>query len=384
MIEEPRRVYLDNASTTPIAPEVIEEMMPYFATYYGNPSSIHSHGRKAKSALEQARKTIAQCMGVTPAEIIFTSGGTEADNMALRLAVQNLGVKHIITSPIEHHAVLNTAIDLQINGLVSVHLLTIDEKGNVDLSQLPSLLQSYPNALVSLMHANNEIGNIIDLMEVAHICQQHNAFFHSDTVQTMGNLPLDFSQLNVDFAVGAAHKFNGPKGVGFLYVNKRCKLTSFITGGGQERSHRAGTENLPGIVGMAKALQLACDELELKATKLSHLKKELISGVLAQIPGAHVNGDPDNSLFTVANIAFPPVIPQDIFLFQLDLKGISISGGSACSSGSAKMSHVLSHLPGFDKHNHIRFSFGKYSQLDDVHFVIQVLKDLYAGVVNVG
>jgi cysteine desulfurase len=376
MEKEIRRVYLDNAATTPMDPKVFDAMEPILRTYYGNPSSIHSHGRKAKNALELARKSMAQLLSISPSELVFTSGGTEADNMVLRMAVKNLGVQHIISSPIEHHAVLNTLHELGEEQKTKIHFLQVDAQGNIDTAELESLLIQYPNALVSLMHGNNEIGNLIDLVEIGSLCKKYNALFHTDTVQTMGHYALDLTALPVDFAVGSAHKFNGPKGVGFLYVSKSCKLHPFITGGGQERGLRAGTENMAGIVGMAKALEISIEEMETKKQKIEYLK-ETFKNKLTEIDASITfNGNLNNSLYTVLNVSFPQWLPSDLFLFQLDILGISASGGSACSSGASKGSHVLASIGADSNKNHVRFSFGKFNQLDDIEFAIAQLKSL--------
>jgi len=377
-----RRVYLDNAASTQIDVRVLDAMDPMLREYYGNPSSIHAHGRKAKNALELSRKTIANLLNVTPSEIIFTSGGTEADNMALRMSVKCLGVTNIISSPIEHHAVLHTLEELQAEGKITLDLLSVDNKGRINLTELEEKLKAKPNTLVSLMHGNNEIGNLNDLEAIGNLCKTNNAYFHSDTVQTMGHYPLNLGNLPIDFAVGSAHKFNGPKGVGFIYASKQCKIKPFMTGGGQERGMRAGTENIAGIVGMTKALELSILEVESKRQKVEFIKQNLKEALLTDIEGIEFNGDQENSLYTVLNVSFPAVMASDLFLFQLDLHGISASGGSACSSGSSQGSHVIKTIGGNPSRNHIRFSFGKFNQLDDVLFLREQLKKIFSSQVR--
>lgn len=376
MEKEIRRVYFDNAATTPLDPKVFDAMEPILRTYYGNPSSIHSHGRKAKNALEMARKSMASLLSIHPSELVFTSGGTEADNMVLRMSVKNLGIKNIISSPIEHHAVLNTIHELKNDNAISAHFLKVDEKGDISLEELELLLQNNPQTLVSLMHGNNEIGNLNNLEAIGNLCHKYKALFHTDTVQTMGHYNIKLNELPVDFAVGSAHKFNGPKGVGFLYVSNKCKLHPFITGGGQERGLRAGTENIAGIVGMAKAFELSFEEMESKSQKLHYLKETFKAKLATLDPRISFNGNTENSLYTVLNVAFPQWLPSDLFLFQLDILGISASGGSACSSGASKGSHVLASIGADTNKNHVRFSFGKFNQLDDVDFAIVQLQGL--------
>ncbi len=372
------KIYFDNAATTPLDSEVFEAMLPILKDDFGNPSSSHSHGRKVKAQLEISRKSIASLLNVTPGEIIFTSGGTEADNMALRSSVESLGVKHIITSPLEHHAVLHTAEELSEKGKIELHLVSLTENGHIDLNSLENLLKLHSNVLVSLMHANNEIGNLLDIEKVSNLCKQYNSYFHCDTVQTMGHYVFDFQKLGIDFAVGAAHKFNGPKGVGFLYVNKRLKIQPLITGGAQERELRGGTENVYGIVGMAKALEICYRDLEKKQTHIKALKKYIIEKVKSELPEICFNGDPEgNSLYTVLSLAFPPSVANEMLLFNFDLHGISVSGGSACSSGSNAGSHVIRAL---NKHLDcapVRFSFGKYNTIEEADQVLAFVKSMF-------
>jgi cysteine desulfurase len=381
-----QRIYFDNAATTPIDPKVWETMQPLFLDYYGNPSSIHTHGRKVKGVIEQSRKTIASLLNVSPAEITFTSGGTEADNIVLRLAVKELGVKHIISSPIEHHAVLNTILDLQECDGTKAHFLKIDHQGNINIDELDNLLSSLKGqkVLVSLMHANNEIGTLYDINEIGYICRKHQALFHSDTVQTMGHYEMDLSKLPVDYVVASAHKFNGPKGVGFYYARKTSKLNgSLITGGGQERGYRAGTENIYGIVGLAKALEISINELETKQRRIQNIKEKAIAMLKSNFEGISINGNTENSLYTVLNVSFPSIMASELFLFQLDIHGISVSGGSACSSGAAKGSHVLEAIKADESKNHVRFSFGKFNTTEEVDYLIEQLNRIFEKVKQV-
>ena len=372
------KVYLDNAATTPLDPEVIEAMLPVMRNDFGNPSSSHAFGRKVKAHIETSRKTIAKLLNVSPAEIIFTSGGTEADNTAIRSSVELMGVRHIITSPIEHHAVLHTVEELAHSGAVQMHLVNLLPDGHVDLQHLEALLKSHQNVLVSLMHGNNEVGNLLDIEAVSQLCRQNNALFHCDTVQTMAHYAFDFKALDLDFAVGAAHKFNGPKGVGFLYYNKRNKIRPLITGGAQERELRAGTENVYGIVGLAKAMEIAYRDLTKKQAHIKGLKNYFIEQVKAEFPSIQFNGDTaGRSLYTVLSLAFPPEVSSDILLFSFDLQGIAVSGGSACSSGSNTGSHVIR---GIGKHLDcapVRFSFGKHNTKAEVDYVLGFIRSLF-------
>jgi cysteine desulfurase len=373
------RIYLDNAATSPLDPEVLDAMIPVMRDFYGNPSSTHAHGRKAKGMMEEARGTVAKLLGCSPAEIFFTSGGTEADNLALRSAVKDLGVENIISSPIEHHAVLHTAEELAHKGMVKLHLLPILPNGHVDMSALEQLLQTHENCMVSLMHANNEVGNLLDMHRVAELCQQHRAYFHCDTVQTMGHYRFNLSELPVDFLAGAAHKFNGPKGVGFAFIRKGRKISPLITGGAQERELRGGTENIYGIIGLAKALEISYRDIDAKSAKISALKSLMMEKLKAELPGVEFNGDAEGeSLYTVLSVSFPPNPVGPMLLFNLDLAGISASGGSACSSGSTAGSHVIQCLrPGTDRTT-VRFSFGKFNTEEDIISTVAKLKEWYA------
>lgn len=371
------KVYFDNAATTPINHEVVKIITDMMMNNYGNPSSIHALGRESKTMVEDARRTVAKLLGCTPGEIFFTSGGTEADNMAIRNAVANLGVKNIITSPIEHHAVLHTAEELHQQGKAQMHLVKLTTNGHIDVADLEKLLQENPNALVSLMHSNNELGNMIDLEEIGNLCKKHNALFHCDTVQTVGHQPIDLSKLNVHFIAGAAHKFHGPKGVGFIYINHTVKLHPFITGGSQERNMRGGTENLYGIVGMAKALEISLSNLNEDAANIQALKTYFINELTKHIPGVQFNGDAlGNSAYTVLNVSFPPSPIGEMLLFKLDIDGICASGGSACSSGSDVGSHVLKAIGASRDRAAVRFSFCAKNTKAEVDYVIERLKTM--------
>lgn len=373
------RVYLDNAATTPIAPEVAEVMIPLIQSEFGNPSSTHFYGRQAKALIETSRRSIAKHLNCSPSEIIFTSGGTEADNMALNTAVQSLGIKRFVSTHIEHHAVGHTISHLANTGNVEVKWLSVDSKGHIDLAELDSILSDGIPTMVSLMHANNEIGTLISLEEVSRICRKHNALFHSDTVQTMGHYTFDLSKLDIDFITCAAHKFHGPKGVGFLYVNKKVKVNSLIHGGAQERGFRGGTENVYGIVGLSKALDLAYDDVQSHQKYVQGLKSHMISKLTQLFPDVLFHGDIDEnlSLYTVLNVCLPATEKAGMLLFTLDLKGVACSGGSACSSGSVKGSHVLEGINANPNRPNARFSFSRYTTLDEIDFAIEQLESIY-------
>ncbi|MCU0382908.1 MAG: cysteine desulfurase [Cyclobacteriaceae bacterium] len=371
------RVYLDNAATTPLDPEVFEAMKPFMLEDFGNPSSTHAHGRKVRAAIESSRKKIAELLNCTPGEIIFTSGGTEADNTILVSGIQTYGIKHAISTPIEHHAVSHTLETLAKKGIVQLHNVSLTEKGHIDSKHLEELLAQYPNALVSLMHANNEIGNLLDIQHVGELTKHYGAFFHSDTVQTMGHYIHNLKELHVCGMAAAAHKFHGPKGAGFMYIRKDRKIEQFIHGGAQERNMRGGTENVYGIVGVAKALEIAYREMAEHEKHVKHLKKRMIEKLLAAIPGVSFHGDSDNlekSLYTVLNVSLPEAEENDMVLFNLDLQGISASGGSACSSGATTGSHVLGTLYPGSKRGAVRFSFSKYNTEEEVDFVVEKLQ----------
>ena len=372
------RIYFDNAATTPMDPLVVEAMLPYLQNHFGNPSSIYSFGRETRLAIENARKTVASLLNVKPGEIFFTSGGTESDNMAIRSAVEDLGCRQIITSPLEHHAVLHTVTALQKSHGVTVEEVKVLPNGHVDLTHLAQLLNTAKErCLVSLMHANNEIGNLLDVHAVGALCRQHQAIFHSDTVQTVGHYSLDFNRDNIHFATGAAHKFHGPKGVGILFISENVKVNPMIHGGGQERNMRAGTENVPGIVGFAKALEIAMQEGEKDQSKIQSIKNYLAEQLLKNVPGVAFNGDWNGqSLYTVLNVSFPVTPQSELLLMSLDMQGICVSAGSACSSGASQGSHVIQGIPGNKQGVPIRFSFSKYNTIAEVDALIEKLKAL--------
>jgi cysteine desulfurase len=373
------RVYLDNAATTPVASEVVDAMLSVLKTEFGNPSSTHFYGRKAKALIETSRRSIAKHLNCNASEIIFTSGGTEADNMALHTSVETLGVKHIITSRIEHHAVGHTAEFIAKNPSIKLSYINVDNKGNVDLDHLENLLQSNDKSIVSLMHANNEIATLLPLKEVSKICRKYNAIFHSDTVQTMGHYFFDLKDLDIDFITCAAHKFHGPKGVGFLYVNKKLKFEALIHGGAQERGMRGGTENLYGIVGLAKAMDLAYENLMEHQSHVQELKSYMIEKLTAGFDDLYFHGEiqPEKSLYTVLNCCFPKTKKASMLLFTLDLKGIACSGGSACSSGSTLGSHVLQGINADMERPNVRFSFSRYTKKEEIDFAIQQLLEVF-------
>lgn len=373
-------IYLDNAATTALDPEVFEAMKPFMLNDFGNPSSTHSHGRKVKSAIEMGRKRIAEILNCTPGEIIFTSGGTEADNAIIVSSIKTYHIKHAISSAIEHHAVSHTLELLAKDGLIELHLVKLDANGNVDYQDLENLLNQYPGALVSLMHANNEIGNLLDIERVADLVDTYKGYFHSDTVQSIGHYRHDLKKSKIHAMTAAAHKFHGPKGIGFMYINKDKKIQPFIHGGAQERNLRGGTENTFGIVGLTKAMEIAYRDLERHTTYIKGIKSRMIELLKANIPGITFNGesgDIDNSLYTVLNASFPESEDNEMLLFNLDLAGISASGGSACSSGTSTGSHVLNTLYPGSKRGAVRFSFSKFTKMEDVEFTVEKLTELY-------
>jgi cysteine desulfurase len=377
-----QNVYLDNAATTRVRDEVIARMHGALADCYGNPSSTHGFGRSAKTAIETARKNIAKYLNAHPSEIIFTSGGTEADNMILRCSVRDLGVTTIITSKIEHHAVLHTAEDLIAEYNIKVEYLELDDFGNPKMDHLKLLLQADDTKkLVSLMHVNNEIGNKIAIEEVAALCKDNDAYFHSDTVQSIGHYTWDVQSTPIDFMTAAAHKFHGPKGVGFAYIRKNTGLKPMIAGGAQERGYRAGTESFHNIVGLEEAFILAYEHLEEETAYIKDLKKYFIKKIQEAFPEAAFNGysgDMDKSTYTLVNVRLP--ISQQkalMLLFHLDIKGIACSKGSACQSGSNSGSHVLTEILSEEelKKPSLRFSFSIYNTKEEIDFVVEVLKD---------
>lgn len=371
------RIYFDNAATTPIDPEVLNTMLPYFTEHFGNPSSIYSYGRETRMAIEKARKSVAAILNAKPAEIFFTSGGTESSNTAIFSSVRQLGCKRIITSPIEHHATLHTCTFLEKNKEAVIEYVNVLENGHIDPVDLENKLKDESRkTLVTLMHANNEIGNITDINSVGELCKKYNAVFHADTVQTVGHFPIDLSKIKVDFITGAGHKFHGPKGIGILYINAETAIEPFIHGGGQERNMRAGTENIYGIIGFAKALEIATENHLKDKEHISELKFYLKNELSKKISGVVFNGDPDgDSLYTVLSVGFPKNERTDMMLFNLDINNICASGGSACSSGAEQGSHVIRAL-GRNSYNTVRFSFSKYNTKNEIDVLISKLAEL--------
>lgn len=373
------KVYLDNAATTPLDKEVFDAMLPYLQEHFGNPSSIHSFGRKTRSAIETSRKNIARLLNVSPSEIFFTSGGTEAINTAISGAVNALSVEHIVTSKIEHHAVLHCAESLAESGKVKLSFVNLDKLGHVNLEHLEEILASNGRTLVTLMHANNEIGNLLPIKRVGELCGKYNAFFHCDTTQTMAHYKIDLQSINVHMANGAAHKFHGPKGIGFLYLSGKLKLNPFIHGGSQERNMRGGTENVYGIVGMGKAFEVAHRDMEAHYSYILGLKNYMIEQLEKNIPDIEFNGDAKgSSLYTVLNVLFPPTKNAEMMLFNLDISGIAASGGSACTSGSNQGSHVLKSIGTDMTRPSVRFSFSKYNTREEIDFCITKLKEIFS------
>ena len=372
------RIYFDNAATTPLDPAVLEAMMPYLTEKFGNPSSIYSYGRETRMAVEQARKSVAKNLGAKPSEIFFTSGGTESSNTILHAAIQDLGCKHIISSPIEHHATLHTVEHLAKAHGIQLSWVKILPDGHIDMEDLGQLLNnSSEKTIVSIMHANNEIGNMIDIHEVGTLCKKHNAYFHSDTVQTVGHFPFNLKETPVDFITGAGHKFHGPKGVGILYINENIKINPLVHGGAQERNMRAGTENLYGIVGFAKALELASESYEKDSAYMQSLKQYMHDQLVQKIPGVSFNGDPfGKSLYTLLSTNFPKTDKTDMLLFNLDIHHICASGGSACSSGAQQGSHVIQALKKEGEIATVRFSFSKNNTCQEIDQVVDILTTL--------
>ncbi len=372
------RVYLDNAATTAISHEVIKKMTEVMLSNYGNPSSIHAEGRATRSLIEESRKKVATQINASVGEIFFTSGGTESNNMMLNCTVRDLGIERIISSSTEHQSILHTLEHLEQEGKVEVVLLDVCGKGRVGLDELSELLQnSDKKTLVSLMHSNNEIGTMIDLNEVGEICDQHGAYFHSDTVQTMGHYPIDVSTTKIHFLTGSAHKFHGPKGCGFIYINSNCQFKPFITGGSQERNMRAGTENLYGIVGLAAALELSCNNMQKNREYVEGLRNYFIEQLKVNFDDIQFNGDyMGRGHFKVLSVSFPPSPKSALMLLNLDIHGISASGGSACSSGAEVGSHVLQSIKADADRKSIRFSFSHYNKMEEIDFVIDKLKSI--------
>lgn len=374
-----QRIFLDNSATTPLDPRVVEAMTACMLETNGNPSSIHAEGRKARAVIEAARKTVANNLNASIGEIFFTSGGTEANNMALKNAVRDLGVERIISSPIEHHCVLHSLDSIRDNSSTTIEMVYLDTQGNVDLNHLRKLLStSTQKTLVSLMHANNEVGTLLPLQEVADMCQEHHAFFHCDTVQTIGYYPIDLEKTPISFLSGSGHKLYGPKGVGFVYINGDNIIKPYLDGGAQERNMRGGTENSYGIVGLAKALELAEAEQQERREYIEGLKTFFIQRLREEIEDCQFNGDLENSHYKVVSVCLPELATGELLLMNLDMSGIAASGGSACSSGIDVGSHVIGHLKPGSKRHTIRFSLSHHNTRDELDRVASVLGKLCA------
>lgn len=373
-----QRIYLDNAATTPLDAEVLNAMMPYLTEHFGNPSSIYSYGRETRLAIENARKTVAKILNVHPSEIFFTSGGTESSNTAINAAINDLGCKHIVTSKIEHHATLHTVEYLHREKNIELSYVKLLPNGHIDLNDLESILSSSKEkCLVTLMHANNEVGNLLPIKAVGKLCEKYNAIFHCDTVQTVGHYPIDLQKIHVHFITASAHKFHGPKGVGFLYINNTVKIKPFVLGGAQERNMRAGTENLYGIVGLAKALELATTHYEKESEYIKGLKQYMVEQLQKNIEGVSFNGDTlGQSLYTVLNVGLPLTAKSEMLLMNLDIHHICASGGSACSSGADIGSHVIQAISSNPNQVAVRFSFSKYNTKEEINIVVERLKEL--------
>jgi len=372
------RIYFDNAATTSLDPQVLEAMMPYLTEKYGNPSSIYSYGRESRLAIENSRKSVAKILNAHPAEIFFTSGGTESSNTAITAAVRDLGCQHIISSPLEHHATLHTVEHLHKRGEASLSFVSLLPNGHVDLEDLEhKLANSDGKTLVTLMHANNEIGNILDIHAVGELCKLYGAIFHSDTVQTVGHFPFDLRNTPVHFITGAGHKFHGPKGTGILYINENVKINPYIHGGSQERNMRAGTENVYGVVGFTKALELATAGYEADSAYIKSLKVYMMEQLKKNLKGIAFNGDPlGRSLYTVLSVSFPKTEKSEMLLFNLDIHHICASGGSACTSGAEQGSHVIRAINNNPNQVTVRFSFSKHNKKEEIDAVVKQLKDL--------
>ena len=375
------RVYLDNASTTQIAPEVIDYISELMKSDYANPSSIHHGGRKSRIIVENARKTVSSFLNTSPGNIFFTSGGTEADNMAIRCGILDNNISHAITSSISHKAVIYPLEELQNKNKITLNFIKLDNNGKIDLTHLEELLKNSPRTFVSIMHANNEIGTIQPINEIGDLCQKYNAIFHCDTVQTMAHYPIDLQKINVDFITGSAHKFHGPKGVGFIYISDNINIKPFISGGSQERNMRAGTENVHAIAGLAKAMELSFLNMVKDKDYISELKRYMIDQLKLNINGIEFNAnciDFDNSLFKILSVSFPKVSESEMLLFNLDIHGISCSGGSACSAGNMSGSHVLDEVCKDPNRTGVRFSFSRYNTKEEIDYTIEKIKEIFS------
>jgi cysteine desulfurase len=374
------KVYFDNAATTAIDNRVIESMNNVMKNNYANPSSIHEGGRKSKTIIENARKKIASILNTSPGSIFFTSGGTEADNMAIRCGILDNKITHAITSKISHHAVLYPLQDLEIKGNIKLSYVKLNEFGGIDINHLEDILKNNPKSFVSIMHANNEVGTIQPIKEIGELCKKYNAIFHSDTVQTMGHFKFDMKELNIDFLVASAHKFHGPKGIGFIYINENISIKPLILGGSQERNMRAGTENIYSIVGLVEALEISHKEMEADVIHVKKIKKYFIDLLEKNFDDIKYNGESNNmdsSLFKILSVSFPKNPISEMLLFQLDIMGISCSGGSACSSGSDQGSHVISGINSSNDRPVVRFSFSKYNTKEEIDYTIEKLIEIF-------
>ena len=373
------QVYLDNAATTALDPLVLEAMLPYMQSMYGNPSSLHAYGRVAKVALEKSRKTVATLLNTSPSEIFFTSGGTEGNNLALAGAVQARNIQYIITSPIEHVSVLHVIERLAVDHSIQIHYVSLYPNGQINYAHLDQLLQKYSPALVSFMHGNNEVGNLNDLMQIGELCKSYGAVFHTDAVQTLGYYGWDLSKMPIDILVGSGHKFHGPKGSGIVYVNNNLSIIPQIVGGGQERAMRSGSENIAAIVGFSHALAISQQNIAANRQHIVALKAHMIELLQASIPDIAfygTSGDISKSLYTLLSVILPVDAENDMLLFNLDIKGIAASAGSACTSGSSVRSHVIESLYPLAPFlgSVVRFSFSKQNTLADIAYVVQVLQ----------
>ena len=374
------RVYLDNAATTQIAPEVIDYMSDLMRNDYANPSSIHHGGRKSRIIIENARKTVSGFLNTSPGNIFFTSGGTEADNMAIRCGILDNNITHAITSSISHKAVIYPLEELKEKNHISLDYIKLDSNGRVDLNHLDTLLKNNDRTFVSIMHANNEIGTIQPIVQIGEICKKYNAVFHCDTVQTMAHYPIDLQNLNVDFITGSAHKFHGPKGVGFIYISDNINIKPFISGGSQERNMRAGTENVHSIAGLAKAMELSYLNMEKDKIYISEIKKYMIDQLSKNIKDIKFNAnciDFESSLFKILSVSFPKISESEMLLFNLDIHGISCSGGSACSAGNMSGSHVLDEVCKDNNRTGVRFSFSRYNTKEEIDYTIKKIKEIF-------
>jgi cysteine desulfurase len=375
------RVYLDNAATTQIAPEVIDYMAELMKSDYANPSSIHHGGRKSRILVENARKTVSNYLNTSPGNIFFTSGGTEADNMAIRRGILDNNISHAITSSISHKAVIYPLEELSDKKKIVLNYIKLDNNGKIDLIHLEDLLKNNSRTFVSIMHANNEIGTIQPIIEIGDLCKKYNAIFHCDTVQTMAHYPIDLQKINVDFITGSAHKFHGPKGVGFIYISDNIDVQPFISGGSQERNMRAGTENVHAIAGLAKAMEFSYENMDNDKEYISQIKKHMINQLKLNINDVQFNAnctDFNNSLFKILSVSFPKISESEMLLFNLDIKGISCSGGSACSAGNMSGSHVLDVICKDDNRTGVRFSFSRYNTKEEIDYTVEKIKEIFS------